>query len=925
MSDLNIALILRFIDQATGPARAAMRQVEEFGRQQSAAGRSQVETANAQLMALRRQAFALAGVGFASYQALRPAVEFEAQMDRVGAVSGASAEEQERLTATARELGATTPFSAAQAARGMEFLAMAGFDVNETIAAMPGLLNLSAAAGSDFSRTADIASNILSGFNLRADQSGRLGDVLVNTFTSSNTSLEQLGTTMSYVAPDAVAAGMALEQTAAMAGLLGNYGIQGERAGTALRAVLARLAAPSNEATAALAALNVQVADEAGNLRDLPTILADLDTAMASLGSADRANALNTIFGIEAATAAQVLMAEAGSGALQAYAQELSASGSAAEVAERMTGNAAGAMRRLASAAQELQLALGDALLPMLTELVERLTPIVQTAGAWLAENQELVATIGALAAGLIAVNAAILVAQGGFWLLFGWVGKTRIAFGLLAQIVGAFGLGAAEGAFRTFRATASAEMAGLATTIDDRAGFIEGRIRSLRTRALIGMAGVAYTIMNMPDPVIVDPDDTESRAEQRQQVATRFERAVRAIPGVETLMGLYEHTFTAVHGHDAPVNPALMQGVAMQNAAELVQGYTGRIDLPSADRIARLREDTALAREEVAVLEAQLATIEGPTNAYDPGSPEWQIATSELEGARAVLETVEAQLWQTETEAAALQNALMVVGETDVAPEIDTASIDRALLRVRELSTRITALDGTAAAPRSATVAGGQAGGVRPDGSRATGGSVRPGFVYEINEQGREFFMPDTPGRVIPAAALRVAQSMGDPARFGPSNLAGDLVALLDRLRWAHGAADRGTPLGTAAPGAGDLPGQAIPAAALQAARSASGLDSVEPSGLTGNLAAILDRLHPTQSPADRGAPIRLAAQIWGDTPRGAITAATLRATQSMRGLISAGPWGLADGPSVKPDQVRPVSATVDHAAPVRPSAPGF
>jgi hypothetical protein len=269
---------------------------------------------------------------------------------------------------------------------------------------------------------------------------GRVGDVLVNTFTTSNTTLEMLGATMSYVAPQAAAARMELETVAAMAGVLGNNGIQGERGGTALRAMLTRLASPSEEAATALERLNLQISDEGGNLRDLPTILAEMDQAMEGMGSAVRQELMTAIFGMEASTAALVLAQSAGRGELQRYADSLRETGSAARVAAQMNDTARGSLRQLASAAEEAQIALGNGLLPVLAAIVEKVLPVVVAAGQWIAANQELVTGVGYVAAALIGLNVATLAARWGFWLLFGWVGRLRMAFGAAVLAAGMVG-----------------------------------------------------------------------------------------------------------------------------------------------------------------------------------------------------------------------------------------------------------------------------------------------------------------------------------------------------------------------------------------------------------------------------------------------------------------------------------------------------
>jgi TP901 family phage tail tape measure protein len=763
MSDLNVALILRFIDQATGPARAALRNVQgaaerldRHGQAQIAAGRAQVEMAQAQMVALRGQALATLGVGYAAYRAMQPAMQFEAQMSRVGAVARATAEEQALLTATARELGRSTPFSARQAAQGMEYLAMAGFDVNETVAAMPGMLNLASAAGADLGRTSDITSNILSGFNLQADQTGRVGDVLVNTFTSSNTTLEMLGSTMSYIAPQATAMGMGIEQAAAMAGLLGNAGIQGERAGTALRGMLTRLVAPTSEASAALQELNIQVSDQHGNLRDVPTILAEMDRAMAGMGEADRQSLMQTIWGTEAASAALYLTAQAGSGALQRYIDELHETGSAARVAAQMNDNAQGAMRRLASAAEDVMIGLGNGMLPVLADLVDRMIPIISAAGQWIDANQELVTTGAKIAGVLLAINGATLILRGAFWLLFGWVGKARIALGLLERFGANFTMGATAAALAELRRSGTRDITRLGDAVVGQTTRMDAALATLRTRALIGMAGMAWLIWNAPT------DFGAQGEEQRAATARAIEGTARSTPGLGWLMSVYDRTSVALHG-DAPVAPYNIEDADTRGAAYTVQTYAGRSDLPTEDYLNGLRSGAAELRTEIAALEADLAQLPAPADAYDMGTPAYQQIAQQLAARRGDLEQVEAQLASGEAEAASLTEALRILSDTEVTPEINTASIDRALDRVRSLAAATRALEAGASVGgvgQPAPVAGG----------RALGGPVRPGFWYRVNEQGIEGIMPLSPMRIVPTGEMRRLSSGGGRAGGGLS-----------------------------------------------------------------------------------------------------------------------------------------------------------
>ncbi len=421
--DLNIALILKLVDQVTGPSRAVTKSLKKIGAVTEQTGRAGVAWANEQLAAnqarrsaLMGEAFGVAALAGSLAASLRPAINFERSMAEVAAVARADDEELARLTETARELGATTPWAASEAAAGMKFLAMAGFEASETIDAMPGMLQLASAGAIDLARASDIASNILTGFGMQAGEMGYLGDVLTNTFTSSNTDLSMLGETMKYVAPNAKALGVSLEQTAAMAGKLGDAGIQGSQAGTALRAMFLRLAAMPKPAAEALAELGVETMDAEGNLRDMPTILAELDAAMEKFGSGDRAGWISAIFGMEAANAAEILMDQAGRGELQNYAEALSEAGSAARIAGQMNDTAAGAIKRLQSMTESLAISVGSILLPQIVEMLDTIIPVIESVRVWAEAHPELISTIFKLTAGLLFFRLGSIALR---WVLF--------------------------------------------------------------------------------------------------------------------------------------------------------------------------------------------------------------------------------------------------------------------------------------------------------------------------------------------------------------------------------------------------------------------------------------------------------------------------------------------------------------------------
>ena len=317
-----------------------------------------------------------AGVLLGSFGAcVGVAAGFEDQMAKVGAVSRASSEEMAALEATARELGATTQFTAVQVGQAEQYLAMAGFSAKENIAALPGVLNLAAATATDLGRAADISSDILSAFGLQAEQMTRVADVLALTCATANTNMEFLGDTMKYVAPVARMAGLSLEETAAMAGLLGNVGIKGSQAGTTLKAMLNKMAAPTKEAQELFQKLGVTVKDSAGNLRSPVAVLGEMAAGLKNLGTAEQIAAMKTIVGEEAIAGFSEFIQKEGIGAIADYARQLEAGGgSAAEMAARMNDTLAGSLRGLGSAWESVQITVGKLFLPAVRAAVDAVT-----------------------------------------------------------------------------------------------------------------------------------------------------------------------------------------------------------------------------------------------------------------------------------------------------------------------------------------------------------------------------------------------------------------------------------------------------------------------------------------------------------------------------------------------------------------------
>lgn len=424
---------------------ASVERLSQKYRKLNQAMRAQ-EANKAQRADLRGQLFDAVALGATVVAPVSIAVNFEQSIARLGAITRSGDDALLGLEQTARRLGETTQFSASEAASAMTFLGMAGFKTNEIISATPGMLNLAQAAGSDLAGTADIASNILSGFSLKADEMGRVGDVLSATFTTSNTTLQMLGDTLKYAAPVASSAGASIEQVAAMAGLLGNVGIQGSMAGTALRAAFLRLSAPPKVAADALANLGVEVKDLDGNLRSVPELLQELAKATEGLGSAERAEAIKKIFGSEASAGLTELLKQAGSGALDSYIQQLQqAKGTADTMAKKMSATTAGSLKRLGSALESVAISIGSLLLPTIAAGAQLFAGMASWVSGAAQEYPWLTKVIVGATVGLVALKVTAIAGAYAFTFLKGGVLSLVTAYRTLSAGIAVAQLGMAR------------------------------------------------------------------------------------------------------------------------------------------------------------------------------------------------------------------------------------------------------------------------------------------------------------------------------------------------------------------------------------------------------------------------------------------------------------------------------------------------
>ncbi|EOC1899200.1 phage tail tape measure protein, partial [Escherichia coli] len=380
---------------------------------------------------------AAAAGGYAAGRFLQPAIGFGKEMSRVQALTriDQNSPQFKALREQALKLGSETQFTASDAASGQSFLAMAGFTPQAIQAALPGVLNMALAGGVELGETADIGSNILTQFNLTADQMDRVGDTLTAAFTRTNTDLRALGETMKYTGPVAAKLGISLEEAAAMAGMLANNGLRGSDAGTAMRASLSRLASPPKAAADALKELGVSVADARGKMRPMEDVLLDLYKATQKYGQVDQVSFFKDIAGEEAFVGLQTLVAAAGSGELQKLTRELQgARGEADRVAKVMADNLDGDLKNLDSAWEGLRIRISDlvdgplrSVTQWLTRVLEKITSLAQ---AHPVLTRQLLIAGGALLAMTATIGSLSLV----IGVLYGKLATLRLGFDILTR-----------------------------------------------------------------------------------------------------------------------------------------------------------------------------------------------------------------------------------------------------------------------------------------------------------------------------------------------------------------------------------------------------------------------------------------------------------------------------------------------------------
>lgn len=402
----------------TGESQRLESEMQQLKEAQEQVAEEAEEMGEGMVSAMDAAASALAAAGIveglkkivdAFKECVGAAAEFEATMSTVEALSGASGEEMSALSARAKELGATTKFTATEAGEAMSYMGMAGWSASEMLEGINGTMYLAAASGEDLAMVSDIVTDSMTAFGLSANQAGRYADVLAAAATNSNTNVAMLGETFKYAAPLAGALKYDVEDVAIAAGLMANAGIKGSEAGTTMRNILTRLVKPTKESADAMDALGISLTDGNGRMYSFMEIVEQLRNSFGGLTEEQKAFYAAELAGQRGMSGLLAIVNAAEGDFATLSAAITDSTGAAQRMADIKLDNLAGDITLAKSAADALKVSVGDALIPELRNMVQTGTEALNWLNAFAAEHPEAVQAIAALTVGLAAATAGLV------------------------------------------------------------------------------------------------------------------------------------------------------------------------------------------------------------------------------------------------------------------------------------------------------------------------------------------------------------------------------------------------------------------------------------------------------------------------------------------------------------------------------------
>ncbi|MCE9677520.1 phage tail tape measure protein [Paraclostridium bifermentans] len=365
----------------------------------------------------------LAGVGIA---AAHVGMEFEEEMDKVAAISGATGNDFKKLQSKAEEMGAKTKFSASEAGQGMEYMAMAGWKTGDMLEGIEPILNLAIASGEELGLTSDIVTDALTGFGLKAKDAGMFSDVLAAASSNANTNVGMMGETFKYAAPVAGALGYSVQDTSLAIGLMANSGIKASQAGTALRAGLTNLVKPTDDMAATMEKYGISIKDSDGKMKSFRDVMGELRDKLGGVDEATQASAVATIFGKEAMSG-WLSIINASEGDFNKLSSAIDNSeGATAKMAKTMSENAKGSLAEMKSALEGAAIKTFQALAPAITSVANNISNLANSFSQLSPQTQEFIVKMGMAAIAIGPITSGVGKVTSGIGGLIGTVGKFK-------------------------------------------------------------------------------------------------------------------------------------------------------------------------------------------------------------------------------------------------------------------------------------------------------------------------------------------------------------------------------------------------------------------------------------------------------------------------------------------------------------------
>lgn len=421
---------------------------------------------------------AIAAVGTAIYAGpVKKAAEFQEQMSGVKAISGATTEEIAQLSNKAKEMGASTKFTATEAGQAMEYMAMAGWKTEDMLGGIEGIMNLAAASGEDLASVSDIVTDALTAFGLSASDAGHFSDVLAQASSNANTNVSMMGSTFQKVAPVAGALGYSVEDMSLGIGLMANASIKAEVAGTSLKTALANMAKPTDAQAAAMQKYGISLTNADGSMKSFGDVVKNLRSSLGGLSEAEQVAAATTIFGKESFAGMLAIVNASEADFNKLTDAVYNCDGAAKQMAETKLDNLNGSITLAKSAFDALQVELGELLLPTLTEGIKKFTEIVNVVTDFVRENPQAVKTIAKVAVALAGLKVGGLAAKLGFLEVKGGILNVQKAFEIIKGIGMNKYLSSLTGGFLNFKNIGSGINSTLFTKIGGVFSSLGGKI----------------------------------------------------------------------------------------------------------------------------------------------------------------------------------------------------------------------------------------------------------------------------------------------------------------------------------------------------------------------------------------------------------------------------------------------------------------